>query len=160
MSSPHGKSVSLPIDTILFCIRIHYTFRYAWSLVSRTLRAPAGAQVTMSVNVTGVTPGGIIAAAVSGTPALGRPDYRAVLLINEATSGSPLSVTAELTGVPSPSTWQRFAYNPATPPTDNLPIGPSGTLPAGTMVISDSLSPRSVVVWATTWDEAPVIARS
>lgn len=93
----------------------------------------------------------MIAAAVSGSVDLGRPDYRAVLLVNEGTASAVVQVS--LQGTPTPASWTCFAFDPAFPPTDNQPIGPSGSLPSGVNVIVDTLPPRGVVVWTTPWDE-------
>ena len=51
---------------------------------------------------------------------------------------------------------QRYLYDPAAPPADGLPIGPSASHPGGaSLVRQDTLPPRGVAVWATQWEAGP-----
>ncbi len=128
---------------------------YAHSVMSAFLRAPQGAPYATSCSVEGVTPGAVVAAAIAGgSPSGGRPDYRALLLVNEG--ATPVSVTVAATG-PAPggtTAYSRFLYDPAAVPTDGQPLPPSGSHPADGSPIADTLPPGAVVVWATPW-EAP-----
>ena len=123
---------------------------YAHSILTRFLRAPQGATHAASVPVAGTAPGGIVAAAITGTPALGRAEFRAVLIINEGTTAAA-NVTINMRGSGG-STFSRFFFDPASVPTDNQPVGPSGTLLGPVDRLSDTLPPRAFAVWATQWE--------
>ena len=124
---------------------------YAHSILTRFLRAPQGVTHAASVPVVGTAPGRIVAAAITGTPALGRADFRAVLIINEGTAAANVTLSMRESGG---SSFLRFFFDPANVPDDNQPVGPSGTLPGPVDRLSESLPPRAFALWATPW-EAP-----
>ena len=124
---------------------------YCHTILTRFLRPPPGAAVVASIQVQGSEPGtGVVGAAVSGSAGTGRPDYHAILLINEGDAAVNISLT--LAGGAAPdSPMTRYAYDPANVPTDGQLIGPSATFSGGALLL-DSLPPRSVVVWTTQYE--------
>jgi hypothetical protein len=124
---------------------------YAHGILARFLRAPQGAAHAASVPVAGVAPGSIVGAAITGTPALGRPDYRAVLVVNEGQA--PANVTVALSGAGG-GTFFRYLFDPAAPPSDALPVQPSGSAPGPVSQLTDTLPARAFAVWATQWEGA------
>jgi len=123
---------------------------YAHSILTRFMRAPQGATFAASVPVAGVTPGGIVSAAISGLAGSSRAEYRAILIINE--SNTEQAVRMGVRGG-SAAVFSRYMYDPASVPTDNSPIGPSGTVQgAQSFTLTDTVPPRAVVVWATQWE--------
>ena len=122
---------------------------YAHSILTRFLRAPQGAAHAASVPVAGVSPGGAVGAAITGTQAAGRPEYRAVLVINEGQAAADVTVDLSSSGS---APFYRYLYDPAHTPTDALPVQPSGTAQGPVHRITDTLPARAFVVWATAWE--------
>lgn len=118
----------------------------AYTIMTRFLRAPEGASYVSTVPVTGVTPGSVVAAAITGTEASGRPDYRAILIVNEGTT--PVNVTIAIESG-SPAIMSRYAYDPVNPPTGPGLVGPSASVPGSSAQITDTLPARGMAVWAS-----------
>ena len=124
---------------------------YAYTILTRFLRAPQGSTNAATVTVTGQQPDtGVISAAITGIG--NRPDYRAILLVNEGNSTININVNLVDSNSNSP-TYYRYIYDPANPPTNTQLVPSSGNY-SGTGPITDTLPPRGVVVWATTWEQA------
>ena len=128
---------------------------YSQSILTRFLRPPQGAETVSTTRVNGGLAGGVWAAAVIGLTTT-RPDYHAILLVNEGQT--QVNVTVDIVGgntsPDSLPSLQRYAYDPANPPDDmGSMVLASGSVPVGTSVLVDSIPPRGVVVWASPWEE-------
>jgi len=123
---------------------------YALSALTRHFGPPPGAAAAASVT-TGPASGGVAVAALKDAPnATGALGFRAVLLVNEGSTPATVSVT--LSGYASAATLQRYCYDPATPPTDNQLLAPSGSYSGGGGAgapLTDTLPARGVVVWSS-----------
>lgn len=125
---------------------------YAVSTMSSFLRAPQGANYARSCTISGNTPGGIVASAVSGSASLGRPEYIALLLVNEGETAAAVTVSV----MPAAATGKlcRYLYDPAAVPTDMQPLACSGSMAGLSLsggVVTDTLPARAVAVWASAW---------
>ena len=125
---------------------------YVFDIMSRFLRPPAGAagRFVASFGMAGAAPGsGAVGAAVASLPALGRPDYAAILLVNEGNAAVPVTVALHGSAASGFGVLRRYAFDPEMPP--SAPIEPSAEHPAGGGDIVDVLTPGAVVVWAADW---------
>ena len=126
---------------------------YAHDLLTRFLRPPQGAAGVQSFRMGGAVPGaGVVGAAVAGSAAGGgRPDYTAVLLVNEG--AAPVRVEVAMAGAGAGrAPLQRYLYDPAAPPHGGAGVAPSGSRPFDGAPLVDTLPPGGVVVWASAWE--------
>ena len=124
---------------------------YAFTILTRFLRAPAAAaaEALATATVTGVGGGGaVIVAAVAGLPGGAAPGYRAFLLINEGATQA--SVAVAVSGG-SAEPLRRVSYNPAAPPRNGATlVPPSGSpWPDSLQWLNDTLAPREVAMWVS-----------
>lgn len=129
---------------------------YAFDIMSRFLRPPAGTtgRFIASFRMDGAVPStGVVGAAVAGSDALGRPDYAALLLVNENNAtAAPVAVSLLGGAAKRIGPLRRYLYDPAAPP--DAPIVSSGSNAGGGATIVDTLPPGGVVIWAVDWQTA------